>query len=505
MVFLRKNKINFFTTIFIVVAFFVVGVVYLYTNNAVSYKQLSSFFCDKQENYFDNALAIKDELGVKESTFIVNNDNTIKYLYENFDNYGDVFSHSLENFENLDGVTVSGNITDLHLKEENYNGEYSLAFVIKPLNNKETDYITIKKDFKNALNLSRWNNVGFLTAWIKIAEREGVESVKMRIGNKDGSYREFNELLNLQTNMPNVFNKDDIFPDIQYPVSNSSSDEWTDFYLSKGWNYLLFRTDKSYYADFGNFDNKEVVWLEAVLKFNSKMPEQKILIDDIRIQDGLQEKYNSLGGVWFPPHGRPQYGVFDVDKKDGSDYSLKLLNVRQSQYPSNGDHGRFISKYASPLNFVMRARFKLTDFPKNKDFTNTWFRMMYDFDPQWDPGHDWFGAYLSLDYNKFGLITVIPIERFLIQEQEPAKENIMLSSENFSPRKDTLYDLYLIVNGQNSKSIIYEVNGDCPKKRKEVEYEFKRQRYTKEKRYPFTLEITGNIKAVFDEIEIMEI
>lgn len=505
MTFLRKNKIKFFTTTFIVTVFFVVGAAYLYPNYAVSYKSLSSFFCGKQDVYLNDKLAIKDELGLKKSTFVINSDNTVKYLYENFDNYGNVFSRSLENFENLDGVTASGNIKDLGLDNESYNGEHSVALSVKPLNVKETDHITIKKYFENPLDLSRWSELGFLTSWINIEERDGIEGIKIIIGNKDGSHREYNEIVNLQTNMPNVFNKDDIFPDIQYPVSNSSSDEWTDFYLNKGWNYVLFRADKNYYDDSGEFDIKNVAWLEMVLKINSKISEQKILVDDIRIQDGLQKENNSLGGMWFPPHGRPQYGVFDVDQKSASDYSLKLLNVRQTQYPSNGDHGRFISKYATPLNFVMRARFKLTDFPKDKDFTNTWFRMMYDFDPEWDPGHDWFGAYLSLDYEKFGLITVIPIERFLLQEQEPSKENIMLSSGNFSPRENIFYDLYLIVNGQEVKSKIYEIDSDCSKKKKEVNYEFKRQRYSSEKRYPFTLEITGNVKAVFEEVEIMEI
>jgi hypothetical protein len=119
------------------------------------------------------------------------------------------------------------------------------------------------------------------------------------------------------------------------------------------------------------------------------------------------------------PHGRPQYGVFEVDSVNG-DGTARLVNVRQTQYLSNGDHVRMISKALSPENFILRARFTVEDLAAEEDTTvNTWIRLAYDFDPTWDPGHDWFGFYASFEWKRIGLLTVRPVERFYLQDQEP--------------------------------------------------------------------------------------
>ena len=256
---------------------------------------------------------------------------------------------------------------------------------------------------------------------------------------------------------------------------------------------------------------QQISWFEITIKTNSNFEKQQILLDDLRIQDGLQKEKNATGGYWYPPNNRPQYGLYDIDPLnkfyDPDNLVLKLLNVRQSQYTTNGDHGRMIFRYGTPDNFSMRLRFQVTDLPKNKkDLSNTWFRVMYDFDPDYDPGHDWFGTFFSMQWNKFGLLTVIPVERQYLQDQEPANKDIdLLSANKFSLRENVLYELRLVVHGQQADATIYEVKNSGLEKKSTSSYGFKRQRYGIEKRYPIALEVTGNIKAIIHEIEISEL
>jgi hypothetical protein len=302
---------------------------------------------------------------------------------------------------------------------------------------------------------------------------------------------------------------DDPFPNIAYPGRNDASDEWTDFWLNKGWNYLFWRMDKGNFQDssfgsYGSPDLSAIKWIELRIKVNRELKPQTILVDDLRVQDGIQKDKNAVAGNWFPPNGRPQYGIYDIDKVSADSYALKLQNVRQSQYPSNGDHGRMILNANTPRDFTMRTKFMLTNVPANsQERLNTWFRMVYDFDPFWDPGHDWFGTFTSFEWNKFGLITVKPIERQLIQEQEPLNENIGISSNAFTPKSNQLYEIHLTVHKQNAKASIYEVkSGNSMVLRSTVSYKFNRPRYGLNKRYPICLEVTGNAKAVIYEVEV---
>lgn len=462
------------------------------------------FFClDKSQFLFDVQKSKNNYIKNNQSVYVINNDDTMHYVYENFDGQKD-YSRVLEQFESLLSLNIDKNISDISLNnKEKINGNNALAVYIKQSEVKDNEFV-IKSNFDSPINLKRWDNNGFISGWIKIENRNDITGINIKIGDEFGNYREFKTLLNLQIGIPNFFNENDIYPDIKYPIRNSISDEWTDFWLNNGWNYLLWRTDREFYKDVGIVDIEHIKWLEITLLLNKKISSQtNILLDDFRIQDGLQKDANPISNFWYPPHGRPQYGIFDVDEINYGDYVLKLLNVRQTQYPSNGDHGRMITKSNTPLNFTMRVKFKLVDFIKNEQ-DNTWLRIMYDFDPIWDPGHDWFGVYQSLEWDKFGLITVIPIERFLLQEQEPKKENINLSSKNYSIDENKMYEVNLTVKGQTANATLYSVGNNCLKIKKSVTYEFLRKRYDV-KRYPISIEITGNTKAIIYEVEIFEL
>ena len=436
---------------------------------------------------------------------IINSSETIKYFKDNFDNYSEN-SKLIEQFDNQDNFEFKGAVSDIKIDPESYSGKYSLLFNIPSGADSLDDNIVIRKKLAEPIDMERWINSGIFSMWMKIKDRDGLSGVNLKIGDKNNQFREFQEINNLQVNIPNNYDSDDIYPNIDFPEKRTPSEEWTDYWINNGWNYLFWRGDNGYYSDSGKLDMKNITWFEVTLRKNKNFQEQTILMDDLRAQDGFQEKKNSLGGTWFSPNARPQYGLFDVDNTPLGKHAAKLLNVRQSQYPSNGDHGRMILKYGTPMNFSLRTRFKLTNFPKNgQERENTWFRVNYDFDPFYDPGHDSFGAFVSFEWDKLGLVSVIPIERNSIQDQEPKIENISDSSTKFTPQENTLYEMQLTVKGQKSWVSIYEVGNDCLVLRGRTSYEFKRQRYGDDKRYPICLEVTGNVKAEIYSVEIKEL
>lgn len=491
-------------SLIIIVAIFVSSFYYALQKQKITIQWLpQQFFClDKSQFLSDVQKSQYDYTKSEWSVYHLNSDNTIQYVYENFDTRED-YSRIIEQFESLQNLNIDKNVADINLSKEKINGDSSLAVHIKQNTLKENK-LTIKSNFDNSIDLKRWDNRGFISGWIKIENRNDITGINIKIGDESGSYREFKMLPNLQIGIPNFFNENDAYSDIKYPIRNSISDEWTDFWLNNGYNYLLWRTDKEFYKDAGMVDMGRIKWFEITLLLNKNLSSQtNILLDDFRIQDGLQKDVNPIGDFWYPPHGRPQYGIFDVDEINPQDFVLKLLNVRQTQYPSNGDHGRMIAKGNTPLNFAMRIKFKLVDLNSNRD--NTWLRIMYDFDPIWDPGHDWFGVYQSLEWDKFGLVTVIPIERFSLQEQEPKKENINLSSKRYSIKEDKMYEINLTVEGQKANATLYNIGNNCLKIEKNVKYQFSRERYDMQKRYPIAIEITGNTKVVIYEVEIFEL
>lgn len=430
-----------------------------------------------------------------------NKDGTIHYLYDNFDSYGNVNSKLLAGFETTNDTQVTS-ATHLGTSTPAYEGTKSLAFTAKSAANST---MIVTHTFSSAQDLSRWKNSGYVSAWLHVPSNKGIASASIQLGNANGSYREYSALPNLQTDYPDIYNKNDLFPDLPYPETTSSS-EWTDFSLKPGWNFLPWRMDSGFFADHGQPDLAAVAWFKIVFHTTSNVDGQQILLDDVRVQDGLQKQSNPTAGNWYPPLGMPQYGVYDINQVSGNNYALKLQNVRQTQYPSNGDHGRMLSKYGSPTNFAMRTRFELNNVGDNGgDLTNTWLRIFYDFDPEYDPGHDWFGSYFSLDYKQIGLITVIPVQRFSVQTQEPKESQKETNfRQNFAPKANTQYEYNLTVKGQYAQATIYEVgkNG-AMYQRASVQYTFNRPRNNKH--YPIGIEVTGDVKATVYEVEVVQL
>jgi len=457
------------------------------------------FFCRSDSQFHDDTSQIATPAGN-----IINPSGTVKYYRDNFDAYSQD-SKTIDQFEDLSNLKLTSPLSELKLSNSSISGQNSLLLKLIS-NNLTPDQVIIKKELERPIDLSRWNYSGILSMWLNLQDRKGISGINLKIGDKDNNYREFSKISNLLTDIPNNYDTDDIYPDIELPNINEPPSIWTDFWLNNGWNYLFWQSDPTHYHDQGSLDTKNISWYEISLTPNKEISDQGILFDDFRISDGIQKEHNSLGDNWYPPDNDPQNGIFDLDSLGNGDFIAKLLNVRHTQYPTNGDHGRMVLKYGTPINFAMRARFKLTNFPKNKtERVNTWFRVAYDFDSSYDPGHDWFGTFISFEWNKFGLTMVIPIEKDNVQEWEPKRDNTIGSSVNFTPREDVLYEVHLTARGQKATASIYEVGNNCLLFKGQTDYEFQRPRHGEDSRYPFCLEVTGNVKAYIYDFEIKEL
>jgi hypothetical protein len=209
-----------------------------------------------------------------------------------------------------------------------------------------------------------------------------------------------------------------------------------------------------------------------------------------------------LAGNWYAPNGMPQYGVFDLSEE--KDCSLRLISVTREQYPSNGDHARILSNFNAPLNFAFKTRFKIIDpTPGYVNENNSYLRFQYDFDGEYDPGHDWLGAFISFEYKNFGLISVEPVERYVKQKQEPekfpfsARKSVILD-------KDKEYQIDLVVKSNKACAYLYEVYSETKlRKISSVSYEFERTR--SELGRPFSIETTGSYHMLISQIEILDL
>lgn len=426
----------------------------------------------------------------------LNPDGTIQYLRDDFSSYADVTQKVITPFTGTEGVTVTPLSGPLTTSKDAYEGPSSL---VVPIVGNKNNQITIMQHLLQPVDLSRWSNTGFATMWLKTADRMGISSTALRLTDNKGNSRTYTALPNLQTNFPNTL-ENDPFIDLPLPQAGETP-KWTDFWLAKGWNYLFWRADQGNYTNAGAVDLSHIQSASLILTTTSALQKQDISLNDLRMVDGLQKVNNELAGNWYPPLEAPQYGVYDINKT-GNQASLKLLNVRQEQYPSNGDHGRLLSAGGTPLNFASKIRFSANNL--TGDTNNSWVRFQYDFDPSYDPGHDWFGSYLSLDYHKFGLLTVIPLQRFTIQTQEPLD-----GSDNgtyrtpFTAKANQQYELDTTVHGQTNTTTLYLIKGSKLKALATLHYTFKRPR--EKQRNPIGIEVTGNVKATINDIEVVQL
>ncbi len=459
-------------------------------------EKVDSLFCTEPTFLFTDKTRVSNAL---------NPDGTIKYFFEDFSEYSSVV---LADFENVQNVTSSGEKVTLVTSDDHINGSRSLLITLPkstaPVSDEKVDVVVNKKS-ETEINLSAWEGKGMITGWIKVPDRKNVQSIGLVLVDSEGNKRTFDTLENLQKNILNYYETDDAFPNLSFNSRTSAADEWTDFWLNTGWNFLFWKNTEGAYKDTGNFNSEKVIEMQFILSLQPQEEDVDINLDDIRLMSGLQKNDNPLSPNWYPPLGRPQYGIYDIDTDVDGVNSLKLLNVRQNQYLSNGDHGRMLTSGLTPNNFIWRTRFTLENMQGSKNMSNTWLRLMYDFDPEYDPGHDWFGFYSSFEYGKIGLLTVIPIQRFSAQTQEPLTKDISISESSFDLSEDEMYEVQMKVEGQIAEAWLYTVTGDdCLHLKKHITYTFNRERYA-DKRYPLGIEITGNVSARIYQVEIAEI
>lgn len=470
-----------------------------------------SMFDEKTKNS-----ALVKNIPHNNSSVYLSNDNTIAFLYDDFTRYGNN-QKILDEFDNPSLWQVNNQENMLHVTDEFYGGNSALSYDLKmPVSD-----IALTKNFSDLQNLTRWQKSGYITMWINVENSTGIDSLGIELQDNDGNRRYYESIPNVHVNASNTFGNEKEYPDLMYPEGNPKTEAWVDYQLTTGWNYVLWRADN--FTDEGTVNMSEIKKISIQVKPNTKnFVAQQIIFDDLRIQDGLQKYSNPTHGVWYPPHGRPQYGVYDIDKV-GNSYELRLLNVRNTQYPSNGDHGRMISTAPVPKDFAFKVQFtfaKLKDpetsikiplpyglplpkIPINTDLrNNTYFRVTYDFEPDYDPGHDWFGAYLSLQYDKLGLSSVWPIERNVLQDQEP-KAGSTIASTDFTAQNNVKYEMDMVVEGQTTYVTIYEVDGTCLNHKADMIYTFQHPRH--EERYPIAIESTGNLLSRIHEVEIVSL
>lgn len=488
----------------------------------------SSVVCDSNtifDEFSDSSLR-NAEFDPSTSQVHLDNAGNIAYLYEDFEQYAGN-QIVIDEFEDAEEWRANGE-GELRIASEYYGGSGALAYLAPA--GREIDTITLQRESEVTQDFSMLANTGYLTMWINVPHPEGIDSVTIALQDESGNSRTYSPLQNIHASGPNTFQDDTEYPDLVYIEGDPKRERWTDFMLGSGWNYLLWRTDD--YHDEGIVQLEKIMHLFVILNVNEDLSAGgQLIFDNLRMQSGLQKSSNPTGGVWYPPHGRPQYGVYDIDKsEDGQSYELRLLNVRNTQYPSNGDHARMISSAPVPIDFVMRVEFTLNQLgPEDEQITlpslvpawtppewrevpihegqrnNTYFRITYDFEPAWDPGHDWFGTYLSLQYGKFGLSSVWPLERNILQDQEP-KAGARTAITEFSPKSDVRYEMNLLVKGQLASATIYEIkSSDCIERKSAISYIFEHARQGNDKRYPVAIESTGNMRTIIHEVEIVSL
>ncbi|NUP98348.1 MAG: hypothetical protein HUU35_00695 [Armatimonadetes bacterium] len=341
------------------------------------------------------------------------------------------------------------------------------------------------------LNLRRWQATGYATLWLRCEAPEAIASVQLCLGG-GGCWRLYEPLANPASGVTNTIADEPRLPDLALRVRDRGRGRWVDFGLARGWNLLLWRLDR--YQEVGLPDLAEIGQIALRLTLRPRVGASLVALDELRFQDGLQRHDNPLASRWTPPYGRPQFGVYERLSN-----GLRLRNVRVDQYPSNGDHARLVTQAPLPRDFALRLEFTLTNLDPERR-RNGWLRVTYDFEPERDAGHQWFGAFLSLEYERLGLSAVWPAG-VKGQVREEPERGCRLASKRFRARAGQRYRLDLLAVGQAAIVRIYTVDGQRVRPRATVGYVFRRPRG--DQRYPLALEATGNVRVVLHEVEII--
>ena len=226
----------------------------------------------------------------------------------------------------------------------------------------EEGYLLINETFDNyepnskildtiTNNLSRWESKGIITAWSFIDDYRKIKRIDLILKDSNGREIRFDGIENINISREaNKIKSNDEFPDYNFKLcKNQSLNKWEDFMLINGKNFFFWEWDETLDLDMQN--------ITAIKALNEN---EELQIFDIVIHDGLCQDINSLNGKWYSPNGLPQYGVWWVENS-----KLRIVNVEQEQYPSNGGHTRIISKEMTPENFVMKVVFEVKYLPKD--------------------------------------------------------------------------------------------------------------------------------------------
>lgn len=346
-------------------------------------------------------------------------------------------------------------------------------------------------------NIIRFSDGGVITAWTHIEDWRSFRKIDLVLQDTEGKSVRIPGIENsVLPREENRIKSDDLFPDYEFNCDQPLK-KWEDFMLVNGRNFLFWELATSVDID-----------LSQIVSWKAYDGEREVSLIDPVMHAGLCKDKNSLGGKWFSPNGLPQYGVWWP--RAGS---LVMKNVEQEQYPSNGDHVRILSSVDTPENFLLRTRFTVTGLEKipwhrkvfrwiegyGQGLKNTYVRLAWDFDDEYDPGHDQTLVYNTLEYGYLGVQRVFPIERYFVQGYEPDQTDVDAKAV-FSFENNKTYEMEVKVEGQKVNVEVYKLGFFYDRRMVALEYEFLRPRSGTS--YPFSVETTGNVEILLDEIEI---
>ncbi|MFC2073137.1 hypothetical protein ACFLUU_10700 [Chloroflexota bacterium] len=329
--------------------------------------------------------------------------------------------------------------------------------------------------FDGTNDFSKYASKGMIVAWSDVKDYSQIDSINLELRDSSSSFviKGIDNKPELERTMNGLWTNDEF---IDYTFNcDSPGSVWRDWMLVNGENMVFWE------------------WTEPIpIEMNEVTVRTNYPVRDAFIIKGFCGNETPTQENWIAPHGLIQYGFHYIE-----DGSLFMKNVRQSQMVTNGDHARIISNTkGTPQNFVMRIQFTPTNAPIIPT-ENDYIRIAWDFEDKWDAGHDQTLAYMSGQYEYFGMQRVYPI----IRQKEQGYENS--PKEPFKLRNNRLYEIDVRVQRQTVNATIYERRLGISWEKASIEYTFATPRPNES--HPFSIESTGNPDLEVHFIEIREI
>lgn len=333
---------------------------------------------------------------------------------------------------------------------------------------------TQRIDLAGANDFAAYASRGMIVAWVDVKDYSQINSIDLELRDSSSGYTipGIDNKPQVARSQNGIWTNDEF---VDYSFKSAPSAVWQDWMLANGENLVFWE------------------WNELLpINMNQVFVRTNYPIRDAFILKEFSESGTPTQANWIAPHGLIQYGFHYIE-----DGCLFMKNVRQTQMVTNGDHARIISNTkGTPRNFIMRVQFTATNIPETPE-KNDYIRFAWDFEDEWDAGHDQTLIYMSGEYEYFGMQRVYPI----IRQKEQGYENS--PKKSFKLKNNAIYELDFRVRGQNASATIYEQKFGLLWEKANVEYTFKTPR--PQESYPFSIEATGNPKLKVDFIEIREI